>query len=185
MKNDDLEMKNALLSLAKRSIEDQLNGISSIDNEKLIKQFPILAQKAATFVTLTIDKKLRGCIGSLVSYNTLIDDIEQNAKKAAFGDPRFPPLTQDEFENTDIEISLLSEAVKVEYSSMHDLENKIKIGVDGMIIKQGFKQATFLPQVWEQLPSFELFMNHLFVKAGITDLDTAPEVFIYQVEKIK
>ncbi len=176
---------NILLNLASDAISDRLNSTNTINKEQLSIKYPFLTQQAATFVTLTINGSLRGCIGALIAHRTLIDDIITNAQSAAFHDPRFPSLTKDEFSNTDIEISLLSSPTRVEFDSFDNLKEKIQIGIDGMIVKQGGKQATFLPQVWEQLPSFDTFMSHLFSKAGINDLTIPIEVFKYQVEKIK
>jgi len=183
--NLEKELKNMLLEVAKGAIYSKFCHKDIIDKKELVKKFPNFTKRAATFVTLTLNGNLRGCIGSLIAHNALIDDLTTNAYKAAFEDPRFPPLTKEEFENVDIEISLLSQPIEIRYSDLNDLQSKINKGVDGMIVRQGSKQATFLPQVWEQLPNFEDFLTHLFHKAGITDLETPIEVFVYHVEKIK
>ncbi len=179
------EIKKMLLEIARGSIYSKLYNKVVIDKEDLVKRFPNFSKRAATFVTLTLDGELRGCVGSVVAHKTLLDDLTLNAYKAAFDDKRFQPLTKEEFERLEVEISLLSQPLGVEYRDISDLKSKINIGKDGMIIRQNDKQATFLPQVWEQLPNFEDFLTHLFQKANITDLDTAIEVFTYQVEKIK
>lgn len=118
-----------------------------------------------------------------------MDDLIQNAQSAAFNDPRFPPLTLEEFSSNDItvEVSILSEPKPLSYSDMADLKSKIKIGEDGVILKLGNYQATFLPQVWEQLPTFESFFAHLCQKAGLPAncLESKPQIFIYHVEKIR
>ena len=182
MENDIQKM---LLDIARGAIYSGLYNEVIIDKEDLVKKFPNFSKRAATFVTLNLDGDLRGCIGSLVAHKTLIDDLTLNAYKAAFDDPRFSPLTKEEFERVEIEISLLSQPLEIRYINIEDLKSKVNIGIDGMIIRQNDKQATFLPQVWEQLPNFEDFITHLFHKAGITDLETPIEVFVYQVEKIK
>ena len=179
------DIKTMLLEIARGAIYSKLYNKQIIDKEDLIKKFPNFLKRAATFVTLNLDGKLRGCIGSLVAHKALLDDLTLNAYKAAFDDPRFPPLTIEEFEKVEIEISLLSQPLEIKYRDIKDLESKINQGIDGMIIRQNDKQATFLPQVWEQLPKFEDFLTHLFHKAGITDLETPIEVFVYNVEKIK
>jgi uncharacterized protein len=179
------EIKRMLLDVAKGAIYSKLYDKDIIDKNELVEKFPNFQKRAATFVTLNIENNLRGCIGSLVAHNSLIDDLTTNATKAAFEDPRFEPLTKEEFEKVQIEISLLSQALEVRYRDIEDLKSKINHGVDGVILRQGEKQATFLPQVWEQLPNFEDFITHLFHKAGIKDLDTPIEVFVYQVEKIQ
>ena len=178
-------LNKLILNIARGAISDKLFGTKSIDKEDIIKKIPNFRKMGATFVTLTIDGNLRGCIGSLVPRRAMLDDILSNAQAAAFNDPRFPPLTKEEFDKIKIEVSILSQAVEIRYKNFKDLENKISKGNDGVIIRQGNKQATFLPQVWEQLPSFEDFMTHLFHKASITDLDTPIDVFVYQVEKIE
>lgn len=178
------KIKQMLIKIAQGVIYSKLYGEEIIDKNSLVQKVPNLTKRAATFVTLNLDGKLRGCIGSLIAHKSLIDDLTSNAYNAAFHDPRFPPLTKEEFENIELEISILSEALEVRYKDFEDLKSKINQGVDGVIIRQDQKQATFLPQVWEQLPDFEDFLSHLFHKAGITDLDTTVEVFVYQVEKI-
>jgi AmmeMemoRadiSam system protein A len=179
------DIKKMLLEIARGAIYSKLNSEDIIDKTALVEKIPNLSKRAATFVTLNLNGELRGCIGSLVAHNALIDDLTTNAVKAAFEDPRFSPLTKEEFENIEIEVSLLSQPLEIRYKDFADLKSKINHGIDGMIIRQGEKQATFLPQVWEQLPDFEDFLSHLFHKAGIKDLETPIEVFVYQVEKIK
>lgn len=178
------EIKQMLIKLAQGAIYSKLYEEEIIDKKALVQKVPNLTKRAATFVTLNLNGELRGCIGSLIAHKSLIDDLTSNAYNAAFHDPRFSPLTKEEFENIDIEVSILSEALEVRYKNFQDLESKVNKGIDGVIIRQDQKQATFLPQVWEQLPNFEDFLSHLFHKAGITDLDTPIEVFVYQVEKI-
>ncbi len=174
-----------LLKIAKDAIKSQFDN-NNIDKEELLKKHPKLQEKGAVFVTLTIDGNLRGCVGSLIAHRTLLDDIIQNAKAAAFKDSRFTPLNKEEFEKIHIEISLLSSPKKLLYETKEDLKSKIKPNIDGIILKDGFNQATFLPQVWEQLPSFELFFAHLCQKAGMSEkcLENHPEIFVYQVKKI-
>ena len=179
------EIKKMLLEIAKGAIYSKLYNKIIIDKEDLVKRFPNFSKRAATFVTLSLDGDLRGCMGSLVAHKTLLDDLTLNAYKAAFDDPRFTPLTKEEFERVEIEISILSQPLEIRYRDIKDLESKVNKNVDGMIIRQKDKQATFLPQVWEQLPKFDDFITHLFHKAGITDIDTPIEVFVYTVEKIK
>jgi len=182
------DIKKILIDLAKTSIYNKLNGINTINKDKFLEKLPNFEKKAATFVTLTINGTLRGCIGSLVPHASLFDDITTNAKKAAFEDPRFPQLSKKEFEKTKVEISLLSEAVQMKYKDFYDLKSKLIPNKHGVILRLGFNQATFLPQVWEQLPTFELFMSHLYQKAGL-DINEpnnkAPEIFTYTVEKIE
>lgn len=177
---------SSLLALVKASIKSELNNTSYIDTS-LKEKYPELNEQRATFVTLNLEGNLRGCIGSLLPQRSLFDDIVSNAKAAAFEDPRFSPLTSEEFENIEIEISILSIPSILEYKDTEDLKSKLKIGVDGVILKDGIYQATFLPSVWEQLPTFELFFSHLCKKAGLIQncLKNHPEIYIYQAKKIK
>ncbi|MFA6173522.1 MAG: AmmeMemoRadiSam system protein A [Kiritimatiellales bacterium] len=126
-----------------------------------------LMEKRATFVTLTIKKRLRGCIGMLEACRPLAEDVAENARAAAFEDPRFPPLTKAEFEKLDIRISILSPPAEMDFSSEADLLRQIRPGVDGLILQEGFRRGTFLPSVWEELPEKELFWAHLKLKAGL------------------
>jgi len=121
----------------------------------------------ATFVTLTQAGTLRGCIGSLVAHRALRDDVVSNAQAAAFGDPRFPPLRASELAGTSIEVSVLSEPEPMAFTSRDDALAQLRPGVDGVILGAGFHRATFLPQVWEELPDKEQFIRHLFRKAGL------------------
>ncbi|MEA3372308.1 MAG: AmmeMemoRadiSam system protein A [Campylobacterota bacterium] len=179
-------MKNILIELASRSIRDELENSVTVNKHSLLHEHPEFNENRATFVTLNLNGQLRGCIGSLLPHRNLIDDIVQNAKAAAFQDPRFLPLSKEEFEEVEIELSLLSVPKPLEYSSIDDLKSKVSIGKDGVILRLDGYQATFLPQVWEQLPTFELFFNHLCQKAGLSGgcLAEHPEISLYQVEKI-
>lgn len=126
-----------------------------------------LKEKRATFVTLTIDGHLRGCIGMLEACRPLAEDVAENARAAAFDDPRFPPLTRKEFEKLEIHISVLSPPEELKFSSEKDVLNQIRSGIDGLILQDGFRRGTFLPSVWRELPEKELFWGHLKIKAGL------------------
>ncbi len=173
--------------IAKQAIKDELNYENSINIEQILKNSPKLKEHGASFITLTQNGKLRGCIGSLEAKQPLIDDIISNAKNAAFRDPRFPKLTQEELQTIGIEVSILTKPKPLEYSSIEDLKKKIRPNIDGVILKLKSNQATFLPQVWEELPEFESFFGHLMHKAGLpmSSLKDRPEISIYQVEKYR
>ena len=178
-----------MIDIAKDAIKEELIGKKLIDEQELVKKYPELSKKGAVFVTIEKRGSLRGCIGSLVAHRTLIDDLIANAKAAAFSDPRFPPLTLKEFESSDfsLEVSILSEPKELPYKDIADLKSKIRPNIDGVILKLGNHQATFLPQVWEQLPRFEDFFAHLCNKAGLAPncLESHPQIFTYEVQKIK
>lgn len=126
-----------------------------------------LLEKRATFVTLTIGGKLRGCIGMLEACRPLAEDVAANAVAAAFEDPRFSPLTKKEFAKLEIHISILSPPEELTFLSEADVLNQIRPGVDGLILQEGYHRGTFLPSVWEELPQKELFWAHLKLKAGL------------------
>ncbi len=153
-----------LLLLARQSISKTITGSPIKHNTQLDEQLHYLA---ATFVTLTIAGELRGCIGSLVARRNLVEDVIQAAKSAAFSDPRFRPITAAELSSIDIEISILSAAKAVEFDSEQQLFELIRPDIDGVIIEQGSNRATFLPQVWQQLPKPEQFFSQLKLKAGL------------------
>jgi AmmeMemoRadiSam system protein A len=140
---------------------------------------------SGTFVTLKIGGQLRGCIGSLVGREPLVEGVRSNVINAAFHDPRFRRLTNKELDRVSIEVSVLTAPQPLAYSDPEDLIAKLRPGIDGVTIRKGEAGSTFLPQVWEQLPDHESFLSHLCKKAGLPadawhsgDLD----VEIYQVQ---
>ncbi|MCM2289052.1 MAG: AmmeMemoRadiSam system protein B [Sulfuritalea sp.] len=128
---------------------------------------PALDQPGATFVTLTQDGQLRGCIGSLEAHRPLDQDVRANAVAAAFRDPRFPPLTAEELARTRIEVSLLSAPQPMSFTDEADALRQLRPNIDGIIFSAGQRRSTFLPQVWEQLREPRVFMAHLKQKAGL------------------
>jgi AmmeMemoRadiSam system protein A len=160
----------ALVTLARQTIAKRLGRpVAEAEEAALVPQLqaPSLQQRCGTFVTLKIHGELRGCIGSLVGTDTIVEGVRENAVNAAFGDPRFPPLSAEEFNAVEIEVSVLTEPQPLEYSDAADLIAKLRPGIDGLIIRQGLAGATFLPQVWEQLPDPQQFLDHLCLKAGL------------------
>ncbi len=160
------EQGQMLVKLARQTIEERLDKRSiKVDPDSM--RDSVFKEKRGTFVTLTINKQLRGCIGNLDSTNSIVDGIERNAINAAFRDPRFPALKADELDRVDIEVSILTEPQPLEYRDSKDLLSKLRVNVDGVILRKGSASATFLPQVWEQLPQPEKFLSHLCTKAGL------------------
>ena len=155
-----------LLAVARKAIERKLlnQGDTRRPDEALS---PRLSEKRGTFVTLTINGSLRGCIGHITPQEPLIEGTRINALNAAFHDPRFKPLSQKEWRSVKIEISVLTDPKPLPYSDGDDLLEKLRPGIDGVIIKKEYHQATFLPQVWEQLPDKKEFLTHLCLKAGL------------------
>ncbi len=183
----DKEKRKVLLDIAKKAILEVFEKKKLIDKEELIKKYPWLNEKGAVFVTLNKNNHLRGCIGSILAYRPLIDDLIANAKAAAFNDPRFTPLQKEEIKDLDIEISILTPPKLLEYRDIEDLKRKIKPFRDGVILKYGNFQATYLPSVWEQIPSFDLFFQTLCQKAGLMRncLELHPTIYTYEAIKIK
>jgi len=144
-----------------------------------------LQQSGATFITLTLNGQLRGCIGSLEAHRPLIEDVRHNAVAAAFHDPRFAPLTAEEFAGVQVEVSLLTPAQPMSFSDERDALSQLRPNTDGIIFEYGRYRSTFLPQVWEQLPQPHQFMMHLKRKAGLPDDFWAEDVKLsrYSVTK--
>jgi AmmeMemoRadiSam system protein A len=160
------EYQQQLLQIARDAIVQELE--SPHRKWPLPEKLPAeLMQKRATFVTLTIGGRLRGCIGMLEACRPLAEDVSENARAAAFEDPRFPPLTQPDLKKLEIHISILSSSEEMAFSSEDDLLRQIRPDVDGLILQEGFRRGTFLPSVWEDLPEKELFLTHLKLKAGL------------------
>ena len=155
-----------LLDIARQSIESGLknNNPLAVDPKTYNAR---LQTHCATFVTLNLNHQLRGCIGTLEAYQPLIKDVADHAFDAAFQDPRFPPVTAEENSRLDIHISMLTPPEDMIISSEEDLIQQLQPGIDGLILKSGHHQATFLPAVWESLPDKIQFVQHLKQKAGL------------------
>ena len=126
-----------------------------------------LREPGAAFVTLNIAGQLRGCIGSLEARRPLVEDVAENAFAAAFRDPRFPPLRPEEYPRLEYHISILNPPEPMTVTSEADLLQQLRPGVDGLVLIEGTRRATFLPSVWEQLPDPRQFLAHLKMKAGL------------------
>lgn len=126
-----------------------------------------LQNPGASFVTLNRQGQLRGCIGSLEAHQPLVNDVAYNAYAAAFSDPRFSPLTEDELHDLELYISVLTPAEPMSFDSEKDLLEQIRPGIDGLVLEDGYNRGTFLPAVWESLPDKTSFLQHLKRKAGL------------------
>lgn len=176
-----------VLQIAKNAILTRFNDEYILNREELLENYPFLNSDGATFITLHYDGQLRGCIGSIIAHRALIEDIIHNSLSSAFNDSRFKPLTPDELSHITLEVSLLSEPKLLEYRDYNDLQNKIQPNIDGLILKYNGYQGTFLPQVWEQLPSPKEFLDHLSIKAGANPsiYTNHPIIYRYQVDAIE
>ena len=160
--------RQQLLTLARHSI---LAGLRE-GRRTPCEHFPrdgVLDSPRAAFVTLHSRQDLRGCCGSLEPFATLAEDVWRSAWTSAFADPRFPPLTDHEYEDLRVHISVLSPLQPLPAMSERELLAQLRPGVDGIVLRQGANQATFLPAVWEQLPDRNEFLLHLKRKAGWPD----------------
>jgi AmmeMemoRadiSam system protein A len=126
-----------------------------------------LRATGASFITLMLAGKLRGCIGTLAAHRALGEDVKANAAAAAFRDPRFKPLTVDEFANMRVEVSVLSAVTPLQWRDEDDALAQLRPGIDGVIFAYGQHRSTFLPQVWKEFADAKLFMGNLKYKAGL------------------
>jgi len=160
------ETRRVLLRVAEQSIRYGLERRAPLAVDA--GQFgPELRAHRASFVTLHRGGQLRGCIGHLQAFEPLIADVAENAFSAAFRDRRFPPLTAPEMEGLHIEISVLTPETPLSFASEQELIAQLDPGLDGLILRDGPLQGTFLPSVWESLPEPALFLAHLKAKAGL------------------
>jgi AmmeMemoRadiSam system protein A len=171
-----------LLKLARGAIESAFGAPAPT-----VTDAPWLHQPGATFVTLIRHGDLRGCIGALEAWRPLREDICQNALAAAFHDPRFQPLESRELADLKVEVSLLSPQQEMIFTDEADALKQLRPNIDGVVFEFGRYRSTFLPQVWEQLPTPRTFMAHLKRKAGLAEDFWSPEVRLYRytVEKWK
>lgn len=177
--------KIILLQYARQALEHAVRGETCPEID-LTAMPDIFVQKGATFVTLIRNGELRGCVGTLEAYQSLILDVGEHAVAAALKDFRFPPVQPAELNEITIEISRLTAPVPVMYRDPEDLISLLRPGTDGVLIKDGWRRATFLPQVWKKLPDPSEFLYHLCMKMGaVQDLWRTKriEVFTYEVEE--
>jgi AmmeMemoRadiSam system protein A len=181
---------NMLLCVAKNAISRKLERKAKLSGDELNafagKYAKRFSKKQGAFVTLTINERLRGCIGSLQATKPLLEAIYSNALNAAFFDTRFMPIAKKEFEQAEIEVSVLSPLSKLVYSDAADLLSKLVPHKHGVLLEfSNGAGSTFLPQVWDQLPDAEEFLSHLCTKAGMPSNAYAsmhPAVFLYTVQ---
>lgn len=175
--------RQILLKLSRSVITAELQRDVSYEKPETIAGN--LREKRGCFVTLHKKGALRGCIGTIEPITPLIDCVEENSLNAAFRDPRFPPLATEELPDVDIEISVLTVPERLDYIDGEDLKKKLKPGIHGVILSRGTQRATFLPQVWEQLPDKEVFLDHLCQKGGMSKkfwMDKETIVSVYEAE---
>jgi len=138
----------------------------------------------ASFVTLQTNGKLRGCIGHLDAVQPVVVDVAENAFAAAFRDPRFAPLTAEEWPGVSVHLSLLTTPRPMHFEDEADLLGQLRPGEDGLVLQDGPNRGTFLPSVWDSLPEPAAFLAHLKQKAGLAANHWSPrvEVLRYRTE---
>jgi uncharacterized protein len=171
-----------LLAIARAAIAKALDA-----PEDAPEDAPWLQEPGASFVTLTQNGRLRGCMGSLEARRPLLDDVKDNAVAAAVRDWRFSPLTPEELPITRIEVSLLSPLEPMTFTNEASAMAQLRPGVDGVVFECGRYRSTFLPQVWAQLPTPLEFMARLKYKSGLSADFWSDEVRLqrYSVQKWK
>lgn len=171
--------RKILLDLARKTIAAKFSN-KNYELDFIPKEFQ---EKRGVFVTLHKHGQLRGCIGYICPTKSIYGAIKENALNAAFSDPRFPPLQKEELKEVEIEISILSVPQKIEFKESKELIQKLRPKKDGVILEKKGHQATFLPQVWEQIPDPFEFLQQLSWKAGLSPeawKDAA--IYTYQAE---
>jgi uncharacterized protein len=176
------EQGRVLLPIARAAIGRALNLPHQADETAAW-----LSEHGACFVTLTQHGELRGCIGTLQAHRPLLADVKSNAVAAALHDPRFMPLSREEFDMTEIEISLLSPTQAMSFRDEIDALTQLRPQLDGVVFEYQGYRSTFLPQVWEQLPQPQQFMAQLKRKAGLPDDFWHEEIRLsrYSVTKLR
>ena len=176
----DTERSSTLLALARSAIAAKLGRVHAASDSA-----PWLSAQGATFVTLNLDSKLRGCIGSLRAHRALGDDVKSNAQAAAFSDPRFKPLSVEEYERISVEVSLLSGVTSMPFADEASALAQLTPHVHGVIFEYGHHRSTYLPQVWAQMPDPLMFMATLKQKAGLPPnfWDASVKLSTYTVAK--
>lgn len=179
--------RKILLEVARGSITNAVHRLAPPSLS--LSDFPESLQvDGASFVTLFLENRLRGCIGTLNAYQPLVMDVSEHAVAAALEDYRFRPVVENEIPDLVIEISRLTSPSDISYTQPGELPALLQPGIDGVILRDGTRRATFLPQVWQSLPEPEEFLNHLCQKMGAApDLwrNKVLHVSVYQVEEFR
>ncbi len=168
-----------LLGVARSAIEVGLDGGEMVRVSPA--DYPAaLREPRASFVTLRIEGKLRGCTGSIEATRPMVADVASNAYRSAFKDPRFEPLERHELASVDLHISLLSALISIACDSEQQLVALLQPGVDGVLLRDGSNSGTFLPSVWEQLPDAREFVRELKRKASLPADSWARSIKVYR-----
>jgi AmmeMemoRadiSam system protein A len=179
--------QETLIKIAREALDKSVHGKPLPEIQ--LSALPLsLQEDGASFVTLTIAERLRGCIGTLQAYQPLAEDVHEHAVAAALQDPRFPKVTPGELPKIVIEVSVLSPKTPLSYEGPEDLLRKIRPGIDGVVLQDRFRKATFLPQVWKKISDPAPFLTQLCMKMGASgDLwrKKPLDVYVYQVQEFQ
>lgn len=162
----DASERATLLAMARCSIEHGVREKEAL-RPNLEEYSSALQAPGASFVTLHLEERLRGCIGSLEARRALVADVAEHAWAAAFEDPRFAPVSAGEAVKLKIHVSVLSEPLPVECDNEDELIARLRPGVDGLVLEEGGHRSTFLPSVWEELEEPRAFLRQLKLKASL------------------
>ena len=176
----DVGARRLLLDIARRAIRQGVEHPGAPVEIRLEQEVPaVLRAQRATFVTLNIAGNLRGCCGSVLPQRSLLQDTAENALKSAFGDPRFPPLTAEEFAQIDLHVSILSTLRRIRAGNETELARALRPDIDGLVIRDQGRQALFLPSVWDGISEPLAFIRHLKHKAGLPAEHWSPSFEAY------
>jgi len=177
--------QSLLLKIARESITEVFEAQNIIKRGELIKDYPILNEPLAAFVSIYINKELRGQSGRVQAKESLLEEIIYHAKAAAFEDKAFGPLKVSEYLQAELELSLLTPLEELSYLDISDLLSKIKPKIDGIYIHLEDKSASLLPCDWLQFPKVHDFIKQVFKLSNINESDLLkhPRIYIFQVEK--
>lgn len=176
--------KNELLEIVKKSLDAAVTSKELYHPQRENAQ-DILFNKGASFVTLTKDGKLRGCIGSVLPEKSIAADLAYNAFAAALQDKRFAPVEPDELNKIDFTISLLTNFEEITFTSYEDLLSKLRPTVDGVLIRDGKRQGLFLPAVWKDIPDKQDFMTELKLKAGLSPSYWSDNIKVFRFRTVE
>ena len=176
--------KQALLAIVKTALETAVEQ-HSIYKPQRDDFNNVLFNRGASFVTLTKNGRLRGCIGSVVAANAIAIDLANNTFAAALNDSRFRPVTKDELKDISFSISLLTNFEKIEFTSADDLLSKIRPNIDGLLIKDGERQGLFLPTVWKEIPDKQDFLTELKIKAGLSPSHWSDNLQVFRFRTVE
>lgn len=175
----DSHARSKLLSIARDSIESGLAALRWVAMPTM--ELPqALQEQGASFVTLRVRGQLRGCCGNLDAERSLAEDVWRNAWASAFADPRFTPLEAEEWRDADVHISVLSPLEQLTIGSEAELLDTLRPNIDGLVLERDDSRATFLPDVWENLPNPHEFVSHLKQKAGWPATSWSPHIKVWR-----